>query len=148
MRQCTKFHIAGWTCPSRKREYGHGDPLRWPCLTLYPQKLALTSPTSSGRSDSIVRSRTKAMEFFLVGGCADFLHHFIWSHVSALLRLDHDNLISHIIAAEIHINGQQHHCEMCIKPEVTFSSCYIEIYRRVYKPAWCDKRIVFNITWN
>jgi hypothetical protein len=30
---------------------------------LYPQKLALTSPTSGGRSVGIVRSRTKAMEF-------------------------------------------------------------------------------------
>ena len=31
---------------------------------LYPQKLALTSPTGGGRSDGIVRSRTKATEFF------------------------------------------------------------------------------------
>ena len=31
---------------------------------LYPQKLALTSPTSGGRSVGIVRSRTKATEFF------------------------------------------------------------------------------------
>jgi hypothetical protein len=37
------------------------DPLRWPRDTLYPQKLALTSPTSGGRSRSvgIVRLRTK-----------------------------------------------------------------------------------------
>ena len=34
---------------------------------LYPQKLALTSPTGGGRSVGIVRSRTKATEFsFLV----------------------------------------------------------------------------------
>jgi hypothetical protein len=33
---------------------------------LYPQKLALTSPTSGGRSVSIVRSRTKATELLLV----------------------------------------------------------------------------------
>jgi hypothetical protein len=33
---------------------------------LYPQKLALTSPTSGGRFVSIVRSRTKATEFSLV----------------------------------------------------------------------------------
>jgi hypothetical protein len=32
--------------------------------TLYPQKLALTSPTSGGRSAGIVRSRAKAREFF------------------------------------------------------------------------------------
>jgi hypothetical protein len=30
---------------------------------LYPQKLALTSPTGGGRSVGIVRSRTKAMVF-------------------------------------------------------------------------------------
>jgi len=32
---------------------------------LYPQKLALTSPTGGGRSVGIVRSRTKATEFFI-----------------------------------------------------------------------------------
>jgi hypothetical protein len=29
-----------------KREFGHRDPSRWLCGTLYPQKLALISPTS------------------------------------------------------------------------------------------------------
>jgi hypothetical protein len=43
-----------------------GDPLRWPRDTLYPQKLALTSPTCGGRSVGIVRLRNKATEFFLV----------------------------------------------------------------------------------
>jgi hypothetical protein len=33
---------------------------------LYPQKLALTSPTSDGRSVGIVRSHTQATEFFFV----------------------------------------------------------------------------------
>ena len=33
---------------------------------LYPQKLALTSPTGGGRSVDIVRVRTKATEFSLV----------------------------------------------------------------------------------
>jgi hypothetical protein len=45
------------------REYCRRDPSRWPRGTLYPQKLALTSPTSSGRSVGIVRSRTQATEF-------------------------------------------------------------------------------------
>ena len=36
---------------------------------LYPQKLALTSPTGGGRSVGIVRSRTKATEFSLVLVC-------------------------------------------------------------------------------
>jgi len=33
---------------------------------LYPQKLALNSPTGSGRSVGMVRPRTKATEFSLV----------------------------------------------------------------------------------
>ena len=33
---------------------------------LYPQKLALASPTGGGRSVGMVRSRTKATEFSLV----------------------------------------------------------------------------------
>jgi hypothetical protein len=45
------------------REYGHGDPLCWPRDTLYPQKLALTSPTCVGRSVGIVRLRTKTTAF-------------------------------------------------------------------------------------
>jgi hypothetical protein len=41
---------------------------RWrlPRDTLYPQKLAITSPTSGGRSVGIVRWRTKATEFFII----------------------------------------------------------------------------------
>jgi len=33
---------------------------------LYPQKLALTSPTGGGRSVGMVRSRTKAREFLVL----------------------------------------------------------------------------------
>jgi hypothetical protein len=50
-----------------------GDPLRWPRNTLYPQKLALTSPTSDGRSVGIVRLRTKATEFICINMyCGNF----------------------------------------------------------------------------
>jgi hypothetical protein len=45
------------------RVYGRRDPSR---DTLYPQKLALISATSSGRSVGIVRSRTKATEFVVL----------------------------------------------------------------------------------
>jgi hypothetical protein len=48
------------------RDYGRGDPLRWPRDTLYQLKLALTSPTGCGRSVGIVRLRTKTTEFFIV----------------------------------------------------------------------------------
>jgi hypothetical protein len=50
------------------REYGRGDPLRWPCDTLYLQKFPLTSPTSDGYSFGIVRSLTQATEFFYFNG--------------------------------------------------------------------------------
>jgi hypothetical protein len=47
------------------REHGRRDSSRWPRGTLYPQKLALTSPTSCGRSVGIVRSLIQAMELFV-----------------------------------------------------------------------------------
>jgi hypothetical protein len=43
----------------------HGDSLRWPRDILYPLKLALTSPTSGGRSVCIVHCRTTAPGIFL-----------------------------------------------------------------------------------
>jgi hypothetical protein len=46
------------------REYVRRDPLRWPRGTLYPQKLAVTSPASSGGSVGIYRSRAQATKFF------------------------------------------------------------------------------------
>jgi hypothetical protein len=48
------------------REYGRRDPSRWPRGTLYPQKFALTSQTSGGRSVGIVHSRTQATKLSLV----------------------------------------------------------------------------------
>jgi hypothetical protein len=44
------------------RECGRRDLLRGPRDTLYPEKLALTSPTSCDISVAIVLSRTKATE--------------------------------------------------------------------------------------
>jgi hypothetical protein len=46
------------------REYGRRGPSRSPRCNLYPQKLALTSSTSGGRSVGIVRSRTQTTEFY------------------------------------------------------------------------------------
>jgi hypothetical protein len=45
------------------RDYGRREPSLWPRGTLYPQKLALTSSISGGRSVGIVRSRTQVTEF-------------------------------------------------------------------------------------
>jgi hypothetical protein len=47
---------------------------------LYPQKLALTSPTSGGRSVGIVRLRTQAMEFVV---CLFVGVMFNWSSTEA-----------------------------------------------------------------
>jgi hypothetical protein len=46
------------------RDHCHRDPSRLPRGTLYPQKFALASPTRGDRSVGIVRSRTKATEFY------------------------------------------------------------------------------------
>jgi hypothetical protein len=48
------------------REYGRGTRCADHVIPSNPQMLALTSPTSGGGSVSVVRSRTKAMEFSLV----------------------------------------------------------------------------------
>jgi hypothetical protein len=56
------------------REYGRRDSSRWPLGALCPQKLALTLPTSCGRSVGIVRSWTEATEFiFPLQGSTDTL---------------------------------------------------------------------------
>jgi hypothetical protein len=46
-------------------EYSRRDSSLWPRGTLYPHKLALTLPTSGGRSIGILSSRTQATEFFI-----------------------------------------------------------------------------------
>jgi hypothetical protein len=48
------------------RDYGRRDPSRGPRGTLYPQKLALTSPTIGGRSVGIILWRTKATELLSI----------------------------------------------------------------------------------
>jgi hypothetical protein len=56
--------------PVQKTEInGSGNSLHWPRNTLYPQRSALTLPTSDGRSVSIVRLRTKATGFSFLMQC-------------------------------------------------------------------------------
>jgi hypothetical protein len=71
------WNIKGMGKGLENRDYGRGDPLRWPHSTLYPQKLALTSPTSGGRQVGIVRLRTTATEFSF----------FLWERVKTVRRL-------------------------------------------------------------
>jgi hypothetical protein len=58
----------GKSCGSclESREYGRRDPSRWPIGTLYQQKLALTSQTSSGSLVGIVHARTQATEIIFM----------------------------------------------------------------------------------
>jgi hypothetical protein len=64
-------------------EYGRRDPPRLPRGTLYLQKLALTSPTSSGCYVGIVHSRTKATDFvfgsFVSMRSSRYFLTFLWS---------------------------------------------------------------------
>jgi hypothetical protein len=46
-----------------KRDYGRRDPLRWPHDTIYPQKLALTSPPKGGRSVGIIRCGLRSRSY-------------------------------------------------------------------------------------
>jgi hypothetical protein len=52
---------------------------------LYPQKLALTSPTSVGRSVGIVRSQTQATEFVCLFSILNVYILLLIIHVSRLL---------------------------------------------------------------
>jgi hypothetical protein len=61
---------------------GPGGPLRWPCDTLCPQKLTLTSPINGGRSVGIIRLRTKGYEFSV---SLESLNEF-WKKKNSLVR--------------------------------------------------------------
>jgi hypothetical protein len=69
------------------RKYGRKDQSRWPRGALYQQKLAITLPTSGGRSVGIVRSRTQTMEFFYGISLTFVLYIEVLLHVSTLLGL-------------------------------------------------------------
>jgi hypothetical protein len=58
-----------------EREWGRGDPSRWPRGALYPRELPLASPTGCGRKTGVVRSRTQATEFSLFS----FISHIVVS---------------------------------------------------------------------
>jgi hypothetical protein len=70
---CFKLNLVCCVTDLDSREYGSKDPSRWPRGTLYPQKLALTSPTSGGRSVGMVRLRAQATEFSFLVLCDIFV---------------------------------------------------------------------------
>jgi hypothetical protein len=64
--------------------------MRWPRDTVYPQELAVTSPTSGGRSAGKIPSRTQAKEFFFPA-IAYCLRHYATSRKVAGQRPDKVN---------------------------------------------------------
>jgi hypothetical protein len=82
---------------------GSGDPLRWPRDTLYPQNSALTSPTSGGRSVSIVRLRTKITDFFnMKHKSVQFTYWITWRRNTFLSRRSKflsDNKLTYLVYA-------------------------------------------------
>jgi hypothetical protein len=69
------------------REYGSGDPLRWPRNTLYLRKLVLTSPTCGGHLVGVVRLRTKATDVVCLFVCL-----FVWLHDTRERHLKYTSL--------------------------------------------------------
>jgi hypothetical protein len=77
LKQLISFIKSSGSC-LENREYGRSDPSRWPRGTLDPQKLAITSPTSGGRSVGIIRSRTQNMEFYIIYKCDHLRKELMW----------------------------------------------------------------------
>jgi hypothetical protein len=75
-------------------ESGRRDPLRWLRGTLYPQKLALTSPTSGCCSVGIVRSRTLPLSIFLVERQCTLLIQILNISTNVLIRISSIRLIT------------------------------------------------------
>ena len=84
---------------------------------LYPQKLALTSPTGGGRSVGIVRLRTKATEFI-------FLGHLI----SYEKELDIDNILNNYLKITGVINN-------VYRPYKTLKKTILKLYYALALPA-------------
>jgi hypothetical protein len=83
-------------CGSVNEINGRGDPLLWPRDTLYPQKLALSSPTSGGRSVGILRLRTTGHGFFCASATqclVKFMNDFIFPFSPLPIRCYFSNVL-------------------------------------------------------
>jgi hypothetical protein len=82
-------------------EYGRKDPSRWTSGTFHPQKLALTSPTSGGRSVGIVRSRTQATEIVFFNYKAFITRKIVdkWENWNTVLNIQN-------VSLTIRLNGR------------------------------------------
>jgi hypothetical protein len=128
------------------RDYGRGDPVRWPCVNLYTKKLALTSPTSGGRSVGIVRSRTQAAEFMIVcdvgKACLCLFH--VWYCIVACFSDSGRALMDSIQRTSPRYNT-------LLRPQSRRS--HITTDSQSASPFWCqapiwDPRPIFLSPWN
>jgi hypothetical protein len=110
---------------ARCSSYGRGDPLRWPRDTLYPQKLALTSPTCGCRSVGIVRLQTIATEFSLV--C---VHWYTSKYNSASCML-HAGLLLGLFS------DTKYGSDMLLWNAGFLTQDYVELHPRIFQsPLW------------
>jgi hypothetical protein len=81
-----------------------GNSLRWPHNTLYPQRLALTSPRSAGRSVGIFCLRTTATEFSIVCQHLLFVSAIIWRLVLFCFEKDLHEICSGILIVKWYLS--------------------------------------------
>jgi hypothetical protein len=116
---------------------GRGDPLRRPRDTLYPQKLALTSPTSGGRSVGIVRLRTTSHGV----NVSEFPYRNIFCRGEILGPPKHSNVTVYCclsaIRASVSLKALQ---QICI---VRLLNNYSNVNAQVYKEEECE---LHNVT--
>jgi hypothetical protein len=109
------------------REYGRGDPLRWPHNALYPQKLALTSLTSGGRSVGIFPLRAKATDFFLKSG--NILWNNVTDSVDTELKYEFDEVYKHPYKYNYCVSG--HYPSSCFYLKHNFSETQFCLFLQV-----------------
>jgi hypothetical protein len=133
------------------REYGCRDSSCWPRGILYPQKLALTSPTSGGRLVGIVFSQTPARElviYFILKQHLPFvvLYCFYWWYVAnyvilptIILHMTYGKQICQLTFSGLHGIISQ---KIELKTTVARTSSYYFFHR---KPSYGPKKIVFHL---
>jgi hypothetical protein len=127
-----------WTVRVNGPNKDRGNPLRWTRGTLNPQKLALSSPTSGGRSVGIVRSRIKATGFsFSVAPTSQL-------HGSATLLLP--TFGNYKLVILIGLQWHNVHIKLLSKSFWLFLSRNIRTdRRRTYLNTYMNRRIVMII---
>ena len=92
----------------------------------YPQKLALTSPTGGGHSVGIVRSRTKATEFFLISTQGHGTHFFFTLTRSQVHGRNCYKIIS-IITTTTTLSITRSTCQQVVTPDTCLKHYWLVV---------------------